>query len=189
LKADTQKETLLTREEEIIKKSLQDPRAFQPLYEKYFRSIYVFVFHRIGDKSIAADVTSQVFLKALVKLKQFQFRGFPFSSWLFRIAVNECNDHFRKTRRARLVILEENHAEILYEEMFGQDTMEELRTRLPEILEKLSEEELMCIELRFMEARPFKEVSEILGITETYAKVKTYRILDKMKKLFIENEK
>lgn len=155
------------------------------MYEKYFKPVYIFVYHRVGDKTVAGDITSQVFLKALVKLHQFAFRGFPFSSWLFRIAVNECNDYFRKTKRERLVVLEESHAEILYEEMFGCEMMDELRTKLPFILEKLSEEELSFIELRFMEGRQFREISEILGISENYAKVKTYRILDKMKKLFI----
>ena len=67
--------------------------------------------------------------------------------------------------------------------------MEELKLKLPHILERLKEEELEVIELRFLEGRPFKEVAEILGITETYAKVKTYRILEKMKKLFVGNEK
>jgi RNA polymerase sigma-70 factor (ECF subfamily) len=83
------------------------------------------------------------------------------------------------------VVLEEKHAEILYEEMFGSDRMDELKLKLPIILERLSPDELMVIELRFMEARPFAEISEILGVTENYAKVKTYRVLDKMKKLFL----
>lgn len=179
----TSKQFLL--EEEVIRRSQKDPQAFRPMYEKYFKPIYVFVFHRVGNKELAGDITSQVFLKALSKLNQYQFRGLPFSSWLFRIAVNECNDFFRKHKRERTVVLEEKHAEVLYEEMFGSDRMDELKRKLPFILERLSPDELMVIELRFMEARPFAEISEILGVTENYAKVKTYRVLDKMKKLFL----
>ncbi len=175
----------LLLEEDVIRKAQHDPHAFRPLYEKYYKPIFRFVLHRIGEKQITADIASQVFLKALQKLPQFQLRGLPFSSWLFRIAVNECNDFFRKTKRQRLVVLEESDAENLYEEMFGNEAINELKVRLPAILEQLSPEELQYIELRFMEGRPFREIADIIGISENYAKVKTYRILDKMKKLFV----
>jgi RNA polymerase sigma-70 factor (ECF subfamily) len=84
-----------------------------------------------------------------------------------------------------MVMLDDTHAETLYEEMFGYEAMKELKEKLPFILERLTQEELQFIELRFMEERPFKEVADILGISENYAKVKTYRVLDKMKKLFV----
>lgn len=74
----------------------------------------------------------------------------------------------------------------LYEEITSESRLEDLRVTLPSILQKLTEEELQIIEMRFFEQRPFKEVAEIVGITETYAKVKVYRILQKMKKLFLE---
>jgi RNA polymerase sigma-70 factor (ECF subfamily) len=48
----------------------------------------------------------------------------------------------------------------------------------------LKPDEITIIELRFFEERPFKEVADILGLTETNAKVKVYRIVQKMKELF-----
>lgn len=83
------------------------------------------------------------------------------------------------------MVLEDGHVENLYDDMFGENIQEELRLKLPHILEKLKPEELQLIELRYLDGRPFKEVAEILNISETYAKVRTYRILEKMKKLFI----
>lgn len=173
-------------EESLIRKSQSDPEAFRPLYEKYFKRIFLFVHHRIGDKALTADITSQVFLKALTNLSKFQFRGLPFSAWLFRIALNECHDYFRKNKRHRLVTLQDAAAEKLHEELTAETGLEDLLMRLPKILERLSEDELHIIELRFFEQRPFQEVADILGITETYAKVKTYRTLDKMRKLFLK---
>jgi RNA polymerase sigma-70 factor, ECF subfamily len=184
LKSEIETGQQLFREEEVIEKARKDPAHFRSLYEKYFRPIFLFILHRVGDKELSADLTSQVFLKALQKLNQYQSRGFPFSSWLFRIAVNECNDFFRKTKRSRMVVLDDSHAETLYEEMFGSERLDELKAKLPYILERLNEDELQFIQLRFIEERPFKEVAEILEISENYAKVKTYRILDKMKKIF-----
>jgi RNA polymerase sigma-70 factor (ECF subfamily) len=176
-------------DEGIILKAKLDPKAFRPLYEKYYKKIFLFVLHRVPEKELSADITSQVFLKALLGLDKYQIRGLPFSSWLYRIAINECNSFFRKNKKERTVVLEDFHAGYLYEEMFGENVAEELKVRLPSILEKLKPAELQLIELRFLESRSFREVSEILNITETYAKVRTYRILGKMKKLFIQNER
>ena len=84
-------------EEEVLTLSRTDPEAFKSIYTKYFKKIFLFVLHRIGEKQISADITQQVFLKALMGLSKFQFKGLPFSAWLYRIAINECNDFFRKT--------------------------------------------------------------------------------------------
>ena len=187
LKENIRHKDELKDEESLILKSQADSEAFRPLYEKYFKRIFLFVHHRVGDKSLTADITSQVFLKALLNINKFSFRGLPFSSWLFRIALNECNDFFRKNKRYRLVTMEEGMVDHLYEELTAETRLEDLRQQLPSILQKLSVNELQIIELRFFEQRPFKEVGDILGISETYAKVRVYRILEKMKKLFLKS--
>src|SRR5690606_41866182 len=69
-----------------------------------------------------------------------------------RIAVNECNIHFRTNRRHRLVVLSDAHTESLYEELFGENMMEEFIRKLPDILSALKEGELDLIELRFSKA-------------------------------------
>ena len=102
------------------------------------------------------------------------------------VNLNECADYFRKNNRYRVVTLEDASVEHLYEELTVNTREADLRHQLPAILQKLSVEELQLIELRFFEQRPFKEVADIVGITETYAKVKVYRILQKMKKSFLK---
>ena len=173
-------------EELAILRSQVDPEAFRPLYEEYFKQIFLFVHHRIGVKEITADITSQVFLKALVNIKKYTLRGLPFSAWLYRIALNECNSFFRKNKRYRMVSMEDDMLDELHEELTAETRLADLRHKLPAILERLTPEELQIIELRFFQQRPFKEVADILGITETYAKVKVYRTLDKMRKYFLK---
>lgn len=185
MKQEIQLNQQVLQEEEVIRKARKNPQAFRELYEKYYKTIFLFVLHRAGDRDLTADITSQVFLKALMQLPKYEFRGLPFSSWLYRIAINECYSYFRKNKRERTVILEDHHADNLYEEMFGESTLDDVKAKLPFVLERLKPEELQLIELRYLENRAFREVAEIIGITETYAKVRTYRILDKMKKIFI----
>jgi RNA polymerase sigma-70 factor, ECF subfamily len=187
----TEKKTNVTfnwqqEEEGWIRKAIANPDSFRPLYEAYFKKVYLFVLHRVGDKDLAGDLTQQVFLNALTHLGRYQFRGLPFSAWLFRIAINQCNDFFRKTKRNRMVVLEESSVENLYAELTADQTLEEWENRLPAVLEQIEQDELYIIELRFFESRPFKEIADILGITENNAKVRTYRILEKMKKLFLK---
>lgn len=175
-------------EEESIKRSATDPNAFRPLYEAYFKKIFLFILHRVGDKDLTADLTQQVFLNALSNVHRYQFRGLPFSSWLFRIAANQCNDFFRNTKKMRSVVLEESNVQLLYEDLTADHSWDEWERRLPTVLEQLDPEDIQLIELRYFEKRPFKEVSEILGLTESNAKVRTYRILEKMKKIFIHQK-
>jgi len=172
-------------EKEIILLSQKDPAAFKPLYEKYFRRILVFVLRRVNDKELATDITQQVFLKVLTNIGKFQFRGLPFSSWLYRIAVNECNDNFRKMKRVRWVTLERENIGYLYEELTADTTMEDWEKKIPGILQQLKPNELLLIELRFFEGKPFREIAEILNVSEVNVKTKTYRTLQKMKKLFL----
>jgi RNA polymerase sigma-70 factor (ECF subfamily) len=185
LNQDIQIEQQILLEEEDIQKARKDPQAFRPIYEKYYKKIFLFVLHRVDNKELSADITAQVFLKAMTNLNKYTFRGLPFSSWLYRIAVNECNDFFRKHKRQRFVMLENEHVENLYDEMFGEHLRNELHQKLPKVLEKLKPDELQLIELRYLEGRPFKEIADILNISEAYAKVRTYRVLEKMKKLFM----
>ena len=173
-------------EEEQIKEACLNPEKFRVLYEFHFKSIFLFVLKRVGGKEQTADITSQVFLKAFVNLEKYRFTGAPFSSWLYRIAINECNEYFRRSHTEQQVLLNNTFAEELYVDMFNEDTLEELRAKLPYILEKLETEEFQLIELRFLEGMSFREVSEILDITESYARVRTYRVLDKLRKLFLK---
>ncbi|HET7178750.1 MAG TPA: sigma-70 family RNA polymerase sigma factor [Chryseosolibacter sp.] len=180
---DTRKDTFA--DEDAIRAAKRDAHAFRPLYEKYYKPVFLFLLHRTCDRDVSADICSQVFLKALTGLSRYEFRGIPFSSWLFRIAINECNSFFRKEKCARTIVLTPQHAEIVYEEMFRDNPAEALKERLPQILQQLRFADLQLIELRFLEGRPFREVGEILSMSETHARVKTYRALEKMKKLFL----
>ncbi len=178
-------DTTVVGEEEVIRRAQTDPSAFKPLYEKYFRKIVLFIHRRVNDKELAIDITQQAFYKALLHIGRFRFRGLPFSSWLYRIAINECNDYFRKKSKVRWVALEPELAGHLFDEMTADTTRDDWERKMPVILQQLKPNELMLIELRFFEGKAFREIAEILDTSEVNAKTKTYRILQKMKKMFM----
>ncbi len=170
-------------ENAIVEQAKRDPQAFGRLYDKYFEGIFGFVFRRTDDENLAADLTSQTFLKALQNLKRYEFRGLPFSAWLFRIAANEVNKHYTRKKRTRVFALEEERIiEILEqnEHRFSQEQIE----LLVRILNDLPTETIEIIEMRFFEGKNFREIAYILNIGESGAKMRLYRALDKIRNNF-----
>lgn len=164
-----------------IQAAQRQPAQFRVLYDRYYEPIFRFVFRRCAEEALAADLCSQVFLKAMQKLGGYQFKGVPFSAWLYRIASNEVAQHFRTAQKNRVVSVEDAKLGDMIDEM-GDESNEALKEALIPALDSLKEGDLQLIELRFFEERPFKEIADILEITESNAKVKTYRILERLKK-------
>ncbi len=169
-----------------IQAAKENPRAFGPIYNRYYTAIFKFLLKRTADQNLSAEICSQVFLKALKQLKNYEFRGVPFSSWLFRIASNELGQYYRVSNKRRVVSIEDSYfpeiAEEAKIEFDVSDDYELLKETLMSTLEELKENDLKIIEMRFFEKRPFKEIAQIMEITESNAKMKTYRILERMKK-------
>ncbi len=176
------KQLILEQSEElIIEECKRNPRRFEPLYNKYYKPIFRAVLSRIGDKDITAEIVSNVFFKALQNINKFQFKGLSIYSWIYRIALNECNEYFRKKGNKRMIVLDQTHYELLAEEMaiFDDNHLEELKKGLS----RLRETELQIIELRFFESLSFKDIADVLGINEGNSKVKLYRAVERLKKL------
>src|SRR5207245_11491951 len=86
-------------ERDLVDRAKRNPEAFGALYDRYFAQIYRFAYSRVRDQSLAEDVTSEVFFKALKNIKRYTYTGHPFSSWLYQIALNALADHYRRQRR------------------------------------------------------------------------------------------
>jgi len=168
-------------EQRAVEAAKADPAKFEVLYNKYYEPILQFVYKRVEGKETAFDITSQVFLNAMLKLQQYKFMGMPFSSWLYRIALNEINMLYRKDKIQRTVKVEEYQVKSMVQEINADDDIDTQYRKVTEILGDFEDEDIQLIELRFFEKRSFKEVGEILNITENNAKVKLYRLLDKLK--------
>ncbi|MGQ0826818.1 MAG: RNA polymerase sigma factor [Bacteroidota bacterium] len=175
--------TDLLDEQAVVQAAKKDTKNFAVLYDKYYEQIFRFIYQRVDDKEHAFDTTQQVFMKALDNLYKYEFRGVPFASWLYRIASSEVNNLFRAQKAERTVNIDSVSVYVIIEEI--QETkIDQYHDKIVKIIgEQLEEDELQLIEMRFFEKRSFKEIGEILDITENNAKVKTYRVLDKLKKM------
>ncbi|GCF11256.1 RNA polymerase sigma factor [Dictyobacter arantiisoli] len=87
---------MIEEETSLIEAAKRDLTAFEPLYQRYMVRIYHYLFLRVGNAEDAADLTQQVFLKALSSLPNYHPRGVPFAAWLFRIAYYTVSDVYRQ---------------------------------------------------------------------------------------------
>lgn len=166
-------------EYEIVKESQRNPKVFGRLYDKHFESIFTFLLRRTESEEIASDVSSNVFYKALTNIKKYKFQGLPFSAWLFRIAINELNIYYSKENKKKMFNIEEYKIRKILNE--DSDQFEFLYDKILLVLEDVPIEIVEIIELRFFEELSFKEISYILNISESGAKMRTYRALEKIK--------
>tara|TARA_B100000902_G_C27144279_1_gene830289 strand:+ start:339 stop:935 length:597 start_codon:yes stop_codon:yes gene_type:complete len=178
-----QSQKQLLSENDIVEAAKKDPKQFEALYKKYYEQIFRYIHQRMDDKEMAFDITSQVFLKAMINLPKYKYKGVPFSSWLYRIAMSEVYQSFKDKKSTRTVNVDTNNVEDIIEEVEEDNTVE-MREALIEVIGDLPEVELQIIEMRYFEKRSYREIGDILGMTENNAKVKAYRIVEKLKKSF-----
>ena len=173
---------------DLVQKAQKDPALFAPLYTKYFKPIFLFVLRRLQEEDLAADLTALVFSKALYNLHRYSHKGVPFSAWLYQIALNEIQGHYRQSKKERVVSFSSEALLLLSHDISESEDSalkEEREQQLLQSLEILSEEEMGYIELRFFEGRSFKEIADIKQVTENNAKVKTYRIIERLRKIIL----
>ncbi len=171
----------IAEEHQWVMLAKKDAAAFGKLYDRYFEKIFSFILRRTDDEALADDLTSQAFLKAMQNLKKYEFRGVPFSAWLYRIAHNEVNKHYNKRNSKRIFSLEQEHLfemiDVDDERAFDDQQIQTLLTTLKELPTDVME----VLELRFFENHSLKEISYVLNIGESAAKMRLYRAIEKLR--------
>lgn len=156
-----------------VEAAQQDPAKFAALYERHFARVYAFVVRRVRDRSVAEDVTADVFHKALAALPGFQVRGAPFGAWLLRIAGNAIVDRSRREGREITAV---GDAEPHVPPDDGLDHADLFR-----FVDELPADQRRVIVERFVEERSIKEIAGRLNKTEGAVKQLQFRALQKLR--------
>jgi len=164
-------------EHDLIRRAQDlDPEAFGEIYERYHSGVYKYIFYRVGEQTLAEDLTMEVFLKAMEAIDSYAFRGVPFSAWLYRIGSNLVIDHFRRQPNQPALSLEEKLVAAgsqSGEQLESEFTHQALRTALSE----LTDDQQQVIILKFVDGLSNYEVAQILGKTEGAVKSLQHRAL------------
>jgi RNA polymerase sigma-70 factor (ECF subfamily) len=181
-----------TEKQQIIK-AQQDKKEFAPIYAAYYPQILGFTIKRTNNVQVAEDITSTVFLKAMEAIKKFECTEKGISPWLFRIAVNQISDFYRKKQCTSLDQLmdDENfepsnlgdygvEAKNLQEKIDNDAKGNWIRSELQKLPLKYQD----VISLRYFEDKTIEEICLILDKKEGTVKSLLNRGLCKLKKNF-----
>jgi RNA polymerase sigma-70 factor (ECF subfamily) len=168
----------LQAERRLIEASQKEPRRFARLYEKYFDRVYAFAMTRTHDHAAAEDVTSETFRRALQNLPRFQWRGVPFSAWLFRIAANAAADqHKQAAPQTGLDDLPDEPSDS-WDAAFIQ--VEE-RSELFALVGRLPRDQQAVIAMRFAQDKSTQEIALVMGRSDGAVKQLQFRALQSLR--------
>lgn len=144
-----------------------DVDAFGQLYDHYVECIHRYLYFRLSSVSLADDLTSETFFRALRGIQSFRWQGKDFGAWLTTIARNLVNDHY-KSSRARLEVVADELPEQV-EEADGPEAgaLAALTSEvLVQALRRIAPEQQDCLVMRFCQGLTIAETATALGRSE-----------------------
>ncbi len=143
-----------------------DEQAFEELVRRYQHSVLNIINRYIGNYNEAEDIAQEVFIKVWRKIRSFKGKS-KFSTWLYRIVVNQCIDYKRKNKE-ELVSLDKRLAEgnlplsLTVEFDCAKETMREI---LRKVIQELPANQRIALILSKFEGRSYQAIAEIMGIS------------------------
>jgi RNA polymerase sigma-70 factor, ECF subfamily len=176
---------------EIVARAQEgDADAFGELYDRYVDVVYRYIYYRVSNVTLAEDLTSETFIRALRRISSYTWQGRDFGAWLVTIGRNLIADHF-KSGRYRLELATSDLVEA------GADKSEEgpenevlnaiTNATLLEAVKTLGAEQQECISLRFLQGMSVAETAAIMGKNEGAIKALQYRAVKSLSRLLPED--
>lgn len=156
-----------------------ETERFAELYDLYADRIFRFIFHKTMQRDLAEDLTSDTFVRALEKLKQFSPGKGQFSTWIYTIARNLITDHWRSYREHRDIedVWDLSSLDDVVDSAHKQLVSETLHKAMKD----LSGESREILMMRFWQDLSFAQISELTGKSEGAVKMATGRALKKLR--------
>lgn len=156
--------------------------AFEQLFSRYRRRIWSYVGGIIGDADRAEDVTQEVFISVLRRMRDTE-RPIVFKPWIYQIAKNACIDEFRRTRRSHEVPFDQqrgsdNDADDLFSSTPGPDAAVESKQQLDDLraaFRGVSDVHHRILVLRELEGLSYNEIGERLGMSRPVVESTLFR--------------
>ncbi len=165
---------------QLIAEACSDPAAFVQLYRRHYDAVFHYCVHRLFERQIAEDVTSDVFLKDVENIHRLKGNEQHFLNWLYRIATNAVNNYLRKTaRRNRLLKVACEHANRPVADC-GESA--DKLVLLREAVFALKPRYQTIITLRFFENLKLTEIAEVLASSPGTVRSQLARALVKLRK-------
>jgi RNA polymerase sigma-70 factor (ECF subfamily) len=164
-----------------------DSDAFGQLYDRYVDTVYRFLYYRVGSRSLAEDLTSETFLRALRRIGSVTWQGRDLGAWLVTIARNLAADHFKSSRfRLEVTTADMRDADQLADGPEGEVLDALTNATLLEAVKRLNAEQQECIVLRFINGMSVSETAQTMGKNDGAIKALQYRAVRSLGRLLPE---
>lgn len=174
----------------VTKAKTGDGKAYDELTKLYKDAVYSIIYRMVHNKQEAEDLTQEAFIKAYNSINSFN-EEYAFSTWLFKIATNNCIDFFRK-RKLRTYSMDQTiqykDDEIRQEYADNDPTADnvilanEKSMTIRNAILKLPEKYRTAIVLRHNEEKSYEEIAEILDLPLGTVKARIFRAREMLKK-------
>src|SRR5438874_7656777 len=173
-----------THDRELVRRAQrEDKEAFEELVRRHQHRVFAVAGGILRRREDVEDIAQQVFVKAYFSLKRFDQRA-AFSTWLYKITVNECWDLLRK-RKARPLVYEADFSDEQSRQFSateqkadgGPDTSERMamRQHLDSMLSQLDDRDRAMLVLKEVEGFSVEEIADSLGLNANTVKVRLFR--------------
>jgi RNA polymerase sigma-70 factor, ECF subfamily len=172
----------------LVKASQEgDMVAFGDLFDRYYDVVFRYVLFRMGDRTLAEDITQETFVRALRRITSVSYQGRDIGAWFVTIARNLIFDHVKSSRYR----LEQTTNDIVElspstngpeQQVLDGATNEELLR----CVRKLNPDQQECIQLRFLQGLSVAETAEIMNRNEGAVKALQHRAVRRLAQLLPE---
>lgn len=170
----------------LVKRALEsgDQKAYAELMGRYRDSVYYMLLKMVNNKDDAEDLTVEAFGKAFKRLSQYT-PNFAFSTWLFRIATNNCIDFIRRKRKNTFSLdrpIEDEEGGEMVVDIRSEtlDPEEHIMKKqkimmLHELVDKLKPRYRTLIEMRYFQELSYEEIAAELDLPLGTVKAQLFR--------------
>jgi len=165
-----------------------DAEAFGQLYDHYANGVYRYLYYRVSSTSLAEDLTSETFFRALRSIRSFQWQGRDFGAWLTTIARNLVTDHF-KSSRSRLEVVSDVLPESSDVGLGPEAGMLTALTSelIAQALSELARDQQDCLVMRFLQGLSIADTAAAMGRSEGAVKQLQLRAVRNLAKVLSED--
>lgn len=172
----------------VARAQADDREAFEELIRRHQQRVFAVAARILRKREDVEDISQQVFVKAFFSLKRFDQRA-AFSTWLYKITVNECWDLLRK-KKVRPLVYDSDLSEDQSRQVSASDGSRstepdildriEARERVDRLLAGLDERDRLMLILKEVEGMSIEEIGEVMDINANTVKVRLFRARKRM---------
>lgn len=174
----------------ILRIKENDTEAFAVIVEKYKKSIFNICYHYLGNYHDADDASQEVFVKVFKSINSFRFAS-SFSTYITRIAINTCNDYFKKNKKKEKNInIDDESVPYISDIKNAPEEDYELKERQKIVrtaISRLNKRHRQMIILRDLNGYSYEEIAKTLGISQGTVKSRISRARLALKEIILKD--